>query len=109
MGSSKDHFPTFRLPTFEKLNDFRENLREIVTKFNKILWGETRGPWDTFQEKNPMSKISCYSPFKEAAFCKIYGTVDCCSTHGTGHTVHLYCTGFCLEEEKILRIILKIF
>ncbi len=42
----------------ENFEYFREYLREITTKFGKVLWGEPRA-----YEKNSISKLSCYSPF----------------------------------------------
>ena len=41
MGSSHDHFPTFRVTTPGKQNDFLEYLREISAKIETIPWCES--------------------------------------------------------------------
>ena len=42
MGSSKDHFLTFRIPIPRKSKIFREYLREIAAKIETIPWCESR-------------------------------------------------------------------
>ena len=45
-----NHFPTFRVTTPGKQNDFREYLREIAAKIKTIPWRKSRTYGDTYEK-----------------------------------------------------------